>query len=71
MVFVVRKPLLIHSNMQDFAHFKHLQQEVLNRPEIKEQAKPAAVVAIILEDLAEEPKLIIIERNQYDGHHSG
>ena len=71
MVFDVRKPLLIHSNMLDFSHFKHLQQEVLNRPEIKEKAKPAAVVAIILEDLEEEPKLIIIERNQYDGHHSG
>jgi hypothetical protein len=26
--------------MLDFSHFKHLQQEVLNQPEIKEQAKP-------------------------------
>ena len=71
MVFDVRKPLLIHSNMLDFAHFKQLQQEVLNRHDIKEQAKPAAVVAIILEDETEPQRLIIIERNQYDGHHSG
>jgi len=57
--------------MIDFKHFKQLHQEVLNRPEIKEKAKPAAVVAIIVEDPSEEPKLILIERNQYDGHHSG
>ena len=55
--------------MMDFAHFKLLQQEVLNRPEIKERAKPAAVVAIILEDETEPQRLIIIERNQNEGHH--
>ena len=57
--------------MMDYKHFKQLQQEVLNRPEIKEKAKPAAIVVIIVEDELEPQRLVLIERNQYDGHHSG
>ena len=57
--------------MTEFLHFKQLYQNILQKPEIKEQAKQAAVVVLIVEEPLLEPYLIIIERNEYDGHHSG
>ena len=57
--------------MTEYQHFKQLYQNILQKPEIKEQAKQAAVVVLIVEEPLLEPYLILIERNEYDGHHSG
>ena len=57
--------------MKEFEPFKKIYQTILQKPEIKAQAKLAAVAVIFIELPTEEPHLLLIERNQYEGHHSG
>lgn len=57
--------------MKEFEPFKQIYKQILQKPEIKENAKQAAVAVLWVEIDEQEPHLILIERNQYDGHHSG
>ena len=57
--------------MKEFEPFKQIYKQILQKPEIKENAKQAAVAVLWIEIDDQEPHLILIERNQYDGHHSG
>lgn len=57
--------------MKEFEDFRHIYQQILQKPEIKAQAKQAAVAVLFIEIPGTEPQLVFIERNQYDGHHSG
>ena len=57
--------------MKEFEPFKQIYRQILQKPEIKENAKQAAVAVLWIEIEEQEPHLILIERNQYDGHHSG
>ena len=57
--------------MREFELFKQIYNQIHRRPEIKANAKQAAVVVVIIESDNQEPHLILIERNEYDGHHSG
>ena len=57
--------------MKEFEPFKQIYKQILQKPEIKENAKQAAVAVLWVEIDGQEPHLILIERNQYDGHHSG
>lgn len=47
-----------------------LHQQLLENPSIRSNAKEAAVVAVIFKDDLVN-KIILIKRNEYDGHHSG
>ena len=57
--------------MSKYEAFKTIYNQILLNPEIKAQAKQAAVAVVFIELPEQEPHLILIERNQYDGHHSG
>ena len=57
--------------MKEFEPFKQIYQQILQKPEIKANAKQAAVAVLFIEEDNQEPHLVLIERNQYDGHHSG
>ncbi|MFM2441626.1 MAG: hypothetical protein RL449_267 [Bacteroidota bacterium] len=57
--------------MKEFETFRTIYRQILLKPEIKAQAIPAAVVVLFLELPEQEPQVLLIERNQYDGHHSG
>ena len=57
--------------MKEFEPFKQIYQQILQKPEIKANAKQAAVAVLFIEEVNQEPHLVLIERNQYDGHHSG
>lgn len=57
--------------MKAFGPFKSIHQQILQKPEIKANAKQAAVAVVFIELPEKEPHLVLIERNQYDGHHSG
>lgn len=48
-----------------------IHQEALENPVIMEEAKKAAVSVIIQEESSKDPHLLLIKRNEYDGHHSG
>ncbi|MEY4383175.1 MAG: hypothetical protein RI995_717 [Bacteroidota bacterium] len=48
-----------------------LHQQVLENSQLMSQAKKAAVSVIINESNEESPTIILIKRNEYDGHHSG
>ena len=57
--------------MKEFEQFRSIYRQILLKPEIKAQAIPAAVVVLFLELPEQESQVLLIERNQYDGHHSG
>jgi 8-oxo-dGTP pyrophosphatase MutT (NUDIX family) len=38
---------------------------------LKQNARQAAVISILIQEPTEEPKIVLIKRNDYDGHHSG
>jgi len=48
-----------------------IHQEALKNPYILDGAKKAAVSVIIQQEINKEPHLLLIKRNEYDGHHSG
>ena len=57
--------------MKEFEPFRQIYQQILQKQEIKANAKQAAVAVLFIETDDQEPQLVLIERNQYDGHHSG
>jgi len=54
-----------------FQRLYQLQEELKSNSSLHASAKHAAVVAIVVQTEAEPPKIILIKRNEYDGHHSG
>ncbi len=38
---------------------------------LKHKARQAAVISIVINEPGEEAKIVLIKRNDYDGHHSG
>ena len=48
-----------------------IHQQALENPKLMDEAKKAAVSVIIQEESNREPHLLLIKRNEYDGHHSG
>ena len=57
--------------MKEFEPFKQIYEQILQKQEIKANAKQAAVAVLFIKEDDQEPHLVLIERNQYDGHHSG
>jgi 8-oxo-dGTP pyrophosphatase MutT (NUDIX family) len=55
----------------EFKALWDLHQEMLKNPSLYEQAREAAVVGLIYQIPNQEPKIILIKRNEYDGAHSG
>lgn len=47
-----------------------LHQQIIKNPSIRNNAAKAAVVAVIYQDNLVD-KIILIKRNEYEGHHSG
>ena len=47
--------------MKEFEPFKQIYQQILLKPEIKAQAKQAAVAVLFIEIDDQEPHLILIE----------
>ena len=56
---------------KELEHLWYLIDEISNDPSIKNNAIQAAVVAIIYQTESQGSILYLIERNTYDGHHSG
>ena len=53
-----------------FARLYELQATHKHDHPLLESAKQAAVVAIVIQIPSEEPKIVLIKRNSYNGHHS-
>jgi 8-oxo-dGTP pyrophosphatase MutT (NUDIX family) len=54
-----------------FQRLYQLLSELESNLNLRENARQAAVVAIIIKTNNEPSKLVLIKRNEYDGHHSG
>ena len=55
----------------EFKQLWDLHHEMLANPSLYERAREAAVVGLIQQIPANEPHVILIKRNEYDGAHSG
>jgi 8-oxo-dGTP pyrophosphatase MutT (NUDIX family) len=53
-----------------FDKILELINQIPDEPHIKESAKLASVVILVLKNDHEEDKIILIKRSKYDGHHS-
>jgi 8-oxo-dGTP pyrophosphatase MutT (NUDIX family) len=54
-----------------FQRLYQLLSELESNSNLRANAKQAAVVAIIIKSDTKPSKLVLIKRNEYDGHHSG
>lgn len=54
-----------------FTRLYQLLGELSFNSSIRENARQAAVVAIVIQSEEEPSKLVLIKRNEYEGHHSG
>jgi len=54
-----------------FKRLIELQSELELNPNVRLNAKQAAVLVIVVKTDLEPTKLVLIKRNEYDGHHSG
>ena len=54
-----------------FARLLELLSRLTENESLKQNARKAAVISILIQEPTEEPKIVLIKRNDYDGHHSG
>jgi 8-oxo-dGTP pyrophosphatase MutT (NUDIX family) len=47
-----------------------LLEKIPNEVDIKQNARLASVVIILIQDTGQESRIVLIKRTQYDGHHS-
>jgi 8-oxo-dGTP pyrophosphatase MutT (NUDIX family) len=53
-----------------FSDILSLLEKIPNEEEIKQNARLASVVIILLQEKDQESRIVLIKRTQYDGHHS-
>ena len=72
MVSVVQKQSYQQFKLNNpFGRLLELIDQVVEDAQLKSSARLAAVISIIIRDPGEDEKIVLIKRNDYDGHHSG